>query len=359
MDNTSYYALQSKEELVVEVRQRDELVARERASKKRITWWRNALFVTCSVFFVLFIVFMSLYIAASNNSTHRHHHHQDHSTKRSTVEEQEPVFADAGISLRRVDKILQRADGVHVRSVHTVARRGFIGVSLNRDSIATHSKRSSTILSYCSVSSTTSGEYAAFIAAIAMFNDTTSLCSSFNYHRGDVHTCSQHAMDTSVASAIGYENSRRRTPSSIIRSSNNDENNNNTVLVMYGGRVPPSFFDALLGAQREHGHGDTELMVVIEIEPLHYSHHGKSQKRIEFYLNERFTWLSSSDDSVRPLMHRGTIDVQTLAAHAVGRALGLNASHTESHSVMAPMYSGAVRVLTRRDHAVLCNSGMR
>jgi len=111
-------------------------------------------------------------------------------------------------------------------------------------------------------------------------------------------------------------------------------------LVLFNGWASPAFFDAVLGASM----GEHAVLLIVEMQLVSNA----TSRLYEVYLNEYFTWSTDAAE-----LRRGVIDVQTLAANALGHALSLRVSD-DARSVLSSTYGGAVRQLVSSDRVALC-----
>lgn len=71
----------------------------------------------------------------------------------------------------------------------------------------------------------------------------------------------------------------------------------------------------------------------------------------EIYYNDDFEWVEAQDGSAPA----GTFDVETVALHEAGHAIGLGHFGSPPEAVMNPVYQGVKRLLKPVDHAGVCS----
>lgn len=121
-----------------------------------------------------------------------------------------------------------------------------------------------------------------------------------------------------------------------------------TADVVFGGWMPPSFFEAVAG----QGAGTSVLamsVTFIFVGPdgvptdINGDQHFDTAVN-EIYFNDGFSWLGESG-----------FDVETVALHELGHSLGLGHFDHPPRSVMNPVYTGPRRELSNRDQALACS----
>ena len=120
--------------------------------------------------------------------------------------------------------------------------------------------------------------------------------------------------------------------------------------VVHAGWMPPSFFDAVNG----EGSGDTVLAFSVTFiyiggdgRPTDVNKDGYLDTASnEIYYNEAFAWLLDGS---------GGIDLESVALHELGHALGIGHIGAPLEAVMNPVYSGVHRALNPLDGAALCS----
>lgn len=120
--------------------------------------------------------------------------------------------------------------------------------------------------------------------------------------------------------------------------------------VVHAGWLPPDFFERVTGP----GGGEsvvalsvTFIYVDLDGEPTDVDGDGyMDAAHSEIYYNQGFSWMAGATD--------GGIDVETVALHEVGHALGIG--HIDrAGAVMSPVYTGPKTRLRPCDHAALCS----
>lgn len=120
--------------------------------------------------------------------------------------------------------------------------------------------------------------------------------------------------------------------------------------VVHAGWLPPDFFEKVTGP------GGGESVVALSVTFIYVGPDGEPSDldgdgfidaaHSEIYYNQGFSWANGATD--------GWIDVETVALHEVGHALGIG--HIErSGAVMSPVYTGPKTRLRPCDHAALCS----
>lgn len=120
--------------------------------------------------------------------------------------------------------------------------------------------------------------------------------------------------------------------------------------VVHAGWLSPDFFDRVTGP------GGGESVVAISVTFIFVGLNGEPSDidgdgyidaaHSEVYYNQGFSWANGATD--------GRIDVETVALHEAGHALGLG--HIDrSGAVMSPVYTGPKTKLRPADHGALCS----
>lgn len=122
--------------------------------------------------------------------------------------------------------------------------------------------------------------------------------------------------------------------------------------VVHAGWLPPDFFEQVAGP----GGGEsvvalsvTFIFVGLDGAPTDLDRDGyMDAAHSEIYYNQGFAWMIDAT--------AGQIDVESVALHEIGHALGIGHITTGSQpAVMNPVYSGQRTRLRPNDHAALCS----
>jgi len=118
--------------------------------------------------------------------------------------------------------------------------------------------------------------------------------------------------------------------------------------IVFGGWMPPSFFDAVIGK----GGGETVLALSVtfifvgsdgkptDVDGDHYFDVATN----EIYFNDGFAWETGSD-----------VDVETVVLHEMGHTLGIGHFGPPPLATMNPVYAGVKTELSPLDHAAACS----
>jgi hypothetical protein len=118
--------------------------------------------------------------------------------------------------------------------------------------------------------------------------------------------------------------------------------------IVFGGWMPPSFFDAVIG----QGAGESVLALSVtfvfvgpdgkptDVDGDHYLDVATN----EIYFNDAFPWAAGSD-----------VDVATVVLHEVGHTLGIGHFGPPPVATMNPVYAGVSPQLRPWDHAAACS----
>ncbi|HSG38612.1 MAG TPA: matrixin family metalloprotease [Thermoanaerobaculia bacterium] len=126
--------------------------------------------------------------------------------------------------------------------------------------------------------------------------------------------------------------------------------NYRTADIVHAGWLPPDFFD------RVGGPGSGESVVALSVTFIYVTRDGLptdfdndghlDTAHSEIYYNQGFSWLAGTANSM---------DVETVALHELGHALGIGHIGPPLSAIMNPIYAGARTELEPLDHAALCS----
>ena len=120
--------------------------------------------------------------------------------------------------------------------------------------------------------------------------------------------------------------------------------------IVHAGWFPPDFFERVGGP----GSGATVVALSVTFiyvdrtgRPTDFDRDGRlDTAHSEIYYNQGFSWLGGVDRSM---------DVETVALHEIGHALGIGHLGPPLEAIMNPIYAGVRTKLTPLDHAALCS----
>ena len=121
--------------------------------------------------------------------------------------------------------------------------------------------------------------------------------------------------------------------------------------VVHAAWLPPDFFEKVTGPRG----GESVLALSVTFiyvdrsgRPTDFDRDGRlDTAHSEIYYNQGFSWTNGVTD--------GRIDVETVALHEVGHALGVGHIDPPPVAVMNPVYIGPRKKLRPCDHAALCS----
>lgn len=120
--------------------------------------------------------------------------------------------------------------------------------------------------------------------------------------------------------------------------------------IVHAGWMPPAFFDEVSGP------GSGETVLAFSVTFIYIGANGRptdinkdgylDTASNEIYYNEGFSWLLNGSEGM---------DLQTVALHELGHALGIGHIGAPLEAVMNPVYMGERRSLNPLDQAALCS----
>jgi hypothetical protein len=120
--------------------------------------------------------------------------------------------------------------------------------------------------------------------------------------------------------------------------------------VVFAGWLPPEFFDAVVSPGSSHSVlalSVTFVFVGPDGEPTDIDRDGNMDTASnEIYFNSAFSWGAGGAEK--------TFDVESVALHELGHALGIGHIGPPPTAVMNPVYDGTRTGLLPLDHAALC-----
>ena len=120
-----------------------------------------------------------------------------------------------------------------------------------------------------------------------------------------------------------------------------------TADIVFGGWMPPSFFDAVTG----EGGGASVLAISVTFVfvgpdevPTDLDEDGRLDiASSEIYFNDGFSWQTGSG-----------FDIETVALHEIGHSLGIGHVDPKKNAAMSPAYMGVRTELTSKDESSAC-----